>query len=84
MATHDMQMVAHFPGRIWEVSEGKVLEQHKESSPTTEQLKKPGLNGFGIFANANMHLVSAASAVSSAPLMTPTCSKNILVWYAPW
>ncbi|MEY3591435.1 MAG: hypothetical protein RLZZ38_392 [Bacteroidota bacterium] len=28
MATHDMQMVAHFPGRILEVSEGKVLEQH--------------------------------------------------------
>jgi cell division transport system ATP-binding protein len=28
MATHDMQMVAHFPGRILEVSEGKVLEHH--------------------------------------------------------
>jgi cell division transport system ATP-binding protein len=28
MATHDMQMVAHFPGRILEVSEGKVLEQN--------------------------------------------------------
>ena len=28
MATHDMQMVAHFPGRILDVSEGKVLEQH--------------------------------------------------------
>ena len=27
MATHDMQMVAHFPGRILEVSEGKVIEQ---------------------------------------------------------
>ncbi len=28
MATHDMQMVAHFPGRILEVSEGRVLEQN--------------------------------------------------------
>jgi cell division transport system ATP-binding protein len=27
MATHDMQMVAHFPARILEVSEGKVIEQ---------------------------------------------------------
>jgi cell division transport system ATP-binding protein len=27
MATHDMQMVAHFPGRILEVGEGKVIEQ---------------------------------------------------------
>lgn len=28
MATHDMQMVAHFPGRILEVTDGKVLEQN--------------------------------------------------------
>ena len=28
MATHDMQMVAHFPGRILEVKDAQVLEQH--------------------------------------------------------
>jgi cell division transport system ATP-binding protein len=28
MATHDMQMVSHFPGRILEVTDGKVLEQN--------------------------------------------------------
>ncbi len=28
MATHDMQMVAHFPGRILEVADGKVLDQN--------------------------------------------------------
>ena len=28
MATHDMQMVSHFPGRILEVIDGKVLEQN--------------------------------------------------------
>ncbi|MFM6946554.1 MAG: cell division ATP-binding protein FtsE [Flavobacteriales bacterium] len=28
MATHDMQMVAHFPGRILEVKDAQVLEQY--------------------------------------------------------
>jgi hypothetical protein len=43
-------------------------------------LMKAARSVEGTLANANIHLVSAASAVKSEPLITPIFSKKVLVW----
>jgi hypothetical protein len=58
---------------------GHLANKCHADEKTIADFKKCAWAEVSIFAKANIHFVSAASAVKSAPLMTPICSKKVLV-----